>query len=776
VGGAAHFVAGSIFGEDTIRRMRLSRVSAGVMAAVASLSLGCAGSLAEGPAREMRLRHIVLYQNGLGYFERTGVLQSDRLTLQFREREVDDVLKSVVFVEEGLGPNDRPSTVTARLPQNDHRGDPEAATSVELVLTPATARPVSIAYAVPTAAWKATYRVILPAADDKKAKTVLLQAWALIDNVGDEDWNSVKITLATGAPLSYVSDLRSPTMIDRPQLTGVYGPSSQVNGPILAESTRGTDSDHDGILDAEDACPREPGTSDPGAGKNGCPRAMRVVVSSSEIRILQRVSFDKNADTVPAAAKALVSEIARVLVQNPQIRSIEIAGHASNDEKEAGDLGYRRAAAVRAALIREGVVTEMRVKSYGADRPIGVSTTEEGRKQNRRVEFQILDSSGGASSGVAKQNGEPSPVTTFAPGGFETGAMARTPAAAGAAEAVAGTLRYAIENPVTLPKKSSALITLINQAVPGEDVLFYRPDPAAPASALRPFRAARIEGRGDLGLLAGSVSVFSGGTFVGEGVLTKLSPGDTATIPYAIDGSTEVRPREDTARKALRIVTLVRGTVTVEDEETVTTTYDIQAGRLVPERLFLRHDRRGGFEVASPKKEEAEISNEAVVASVGITAGKPAKIAIVETRKVTRALELVAQTWTELGAYAEGTKLDAETKKKLSRAIELVRDLRRALDEVEEIRRRREDLSERSAELRESIRSIEKTAQAEALRKTLLERLTAATKQIDEDAEKLARRSEDVATLRAELKETLRDLRIEPAKSPEAAALPASPG
>src|SRR5262245_56008496 len=117
--------------------MRPSLTTCLVTAAISSL-LGCAGSLAQGPSPELRLRHIVLYQNGLGYFERTGVLQSDHITLQFREREVDDVLKSVVFVEEGLGPNDRPSTVTARLPQGSSRDDREAPTSIELVLSPMT--------------------------------------------------------------------------------------------------------------------------------------------------------------------------------------------------------------------------------------------------------------------------------------------------------------------------------------------------------------------------------------------------------------------------------------------------------------------------------------------------------------------------------------------------------------------------------------------------------------------------------------------------------------
>jgi outer membrane protein OmpA-like peptidoglycan-associated protein len=740
-----------------------------VLSLLGSLAFGCGGTFSQGPSPELRLRHIVLYQNGLGYFERTGVLAGDHVTLRFREREVNDVLKSVVFVEEGLGPNERPSTVTARLPEGASHEDPEAPVSLDLVLTPATSRPVSIAYAVPAAAWKATYRVILPAEGDKADKDhkVLLQAWALIDNIGDEDWDAVKITLATGAPLSYASDIRSPTMIERPELRGIYGPSQQVNGPVVAENTPGVDSDHDGIADALDACPREPGS--PGEGsRNGCPQFTHVTVSATEIRILQKVQFDKGSDKLPASAQGLVEAIAQTLLTNKQIRAIEIAGHASNDEKNAADLGYRRAAAVRAALVRQGVTAELSLKSYGADRPLAPSTTEDGRKLNRRVEFAITDQTRDedhrAAGGAAPKTHEPAAVS---PGAFEINALSQAPAAATSAEAVAGTLRYAIDNAVTLPKKSSALITLINDTVPGEDVLLYRPDPAAPASALRPFRAVRIESRGDLALLAGSVSVFSGGTFVGEGVLAKLSPGETTSIPYAIDGSTEVRSKEERATKPIGIVSLARGVLVVEDEERVTTTYEIAAGHLVPKRIFVRHARRAGYEHAGPK-EGAEVTPDAVIASAALSPSAKSQLTVTESRTVRRTLDLATTTWTELGAYADGTKLDAETKKKLSHVIELVRDLRKALDEADELRKRREDLAERSAELRESIRSIEKTPQADALRKTLLDRLAASTKEMDEDAEKLARRSEEVATLRAELKETLRDL-----ASPAAPASPA---
>jgi hypothetical protein len=144
-------------------------------------------------------------------------MPGERLTLRFREREVDDVLKSMVVVEQNLGPNETPSTVSALLPRSGQASGPEDPTEIELVFSPAARRPMSIAYAVPTAARKATYRVILPARGQKE-KRALLQAWALISNIGDEDWSEVNVTLATGAPLDAANDELDPLRRRRAEL------------------------------------------------------------------------------------------------------------------------------------------------------------------------------------------------------------------------------------------------------------------------------------------------------------------------------------------------------------------------------------------------------------------------------------------------------------------------------------------------------------------------------------------------------------------------------
>jgi hypothetical protein len=81
-------------------------------------------------------------------------------------------------------------------------------------------------------AWKTSYRLFISApkettsAKEKKEdsplnaetfkRAVQIQGWAIIDNVLDEDWENVDLTLVTGLPVSFIYDSYSPAWILRP--------------------------------------------------------------------------------------------------------------------------------------------------------------------------------------------------------------------------------------------------------------------------------------------------------------------------------------------------------------------------------------------------------------------------------------------------------------------------------------------------------------------------------------------------------------------------------
>ena len=83
-----------------------------------------------------------------------------------------------------------------------------------------------------------------------------------------------------------------------------------------------------------------------------------------------------------------------MLLLNPQITKVEVQGHTDNVGTEDTNLrlSQRRAQAVRNYLISKGVRrSRLDAKGYGNSAPIATNDTEDGRGQNRRVQFEIVE-------------------------------------------------------------------------------------------------------------------------------------------------------------------------------------------------------------------------------------------------------------------------------------------------------------------------------------------------------------------------------------------------
>ncbi len=154
------------------------------------------------------------------------------------------------------------------------------------------------------------------------------------------------------------------------------------------------DTDGDGIPDAEDACPSERGGPDPDPKKHGCPH---VEVTKTEIVINRQVQFKFGKSsldqTVDPVSDDLLTEVRDAIVNHPEIKLIEVQGHADNvgPEEYNQNLSQTRAAAVRTWLVRRGIEpTKLVAKGYGSKVPRASNDTDQGRQENRRVQFLIV--------------------------------------------------------------------------------------------------------------------------------------------------------------------------------------------------------------------------------------------------------------------------------------------------------------------------------------------------------------------------------------------------
>lgn len=153
--------------------------------------------------------------------------------------------------------------------------------------------------------------------------------------------------------------------------------------------TRGCplDSDGDGVPDYLDKCPNT--TKGLKVDATGCVRDAQTIV-------LQNVNFEFDKSTLTADAKTVLNDVAKGLVSQKDLR-VEIAGHTDSKGSNAYNqkLSQSRAASVKSYLISQGVAPGQLVsKGYGEVQPVATNDTDEGRAQNRRVEFRVLSQPG----------------------------------------------------------------------------------------------------------------------------------------------------------------------------------------------------------------------------------------------------------------------------------------------------------------------------------------------------------------------------------------------
>ncbi len=151
------------------------------------------------------------------------------------------------------------------------------------------------------------------------------------------------------------------------------------------------DRDSDGVVDRFDNCPDEPGPAENG----GCAKTQLVVITEAKLEIKDKVFFDTDKDTIKKKSFPLLDNVAAVLQAHPEIKKVRVEGHTDNVGPDAHnkDLSERRAKSVRKYLIDQGHVDAGRLDAagYGPDRPIADNATDDGRAQNRRVEFVIVE-------------------------------------------------------------------------------------------------------------------------------------------------------------------------------------------------------------------------------------------------------------------------------------------------------------------------------------------------------------------------------------------------
>lgn len=146
------------------------------------------------------------------------------------------------------------------------------------------------------------------------------------------------------------------------------------------------DTDGDGVLDRDDLCPTVKGVRE----NRGCP-PIKEHEKIALKKAFDNLLFETGKDVIVASSFPSLNELAEIMKKNAGSK-LHLEGHTDNvgEDYNNMDLSQRRAESVKMYLRTRGVDGDrIYTAGYGETRPKASNDTESGRKQNRRVEFNL---------------------------------------------------------------------------------------------------------------------------------------------------------------------------------------------------------------------------------------------------------------------------------------------------------------------------------------------------------------------------------------------------
>jgi len=699
----------------------------------------------------LQLSKVVLYRNGVGYFERGGKVSGDVFTIRVRKDQVNDLLKSLTVVERKGG-----RAVSISMPL-----DPRAWANAAI----ATLGPGSGSLAEVLDKLRGT-EVTLSTSDDSITGRVLIVEVLAPETKKDGEANQVdyKVTLIRDDQMSVV------------KLSKVTGITLH-NDDISMQFQRSLDATAgEGMFQQVDVTIRL-------AGDHSHDLLVSYVVGAPMWKPTYRVVLPEQ-----GKGKALLQgwavvdnttgedwrEVKLSLTSGAPI-AFRYDLHTPRDvvRTDLSSVGSTRRAQ---AAIGESTYGQPASEAAPAPAPVATSTpyredakTAPAKKPARSTKApSVYDKSpaSGAASGYAG-GGESWNGPADEPAAVDAEQLARSMQASTTSKSVSGLSRYDLGELLTVPDGTSTMVAIINEQVDGEETFLFKPGGGGQGYESNPYRVIRFKNSTPFALESGPISIYSGGSFVGEGISEPVSAGVAVTIPFAVESSLLVASSADYNGDDVRLVRIVRGVLEIEQFGRRTTTWRVTAQQPRPNdtTLYVRQQKMGGNYELSPRPPGTEDLPDAYLIPFTLP-GKAteAKLAVVEQTPSRTTISIWESRALVLLEGILANNPDQATRAKLDPIVKLRQEIGRIDTEIEGKTRTRAELDQRANETRANLEAIKKDPAANALRKRLSDRL----EQFAKDGDKLGRDIVELSTKRTEKKIALEDamqsLDLTPAK------------
>jgi len=225
-----------------------------------------------------------------------------------------------------------------------------------------------------------------------------------------------------------------------------------------------------------------------------------------------------------------------------------------------------------------------------------------------------------------------------------------------------GQFEFTIRNPVSLDRRMSAMLPLVESQIDARKLLIYS------GNGRYPRLGAELTNTSGMKLPAGPVTVYDGGVYAGDALIEFWNEDEKRLISFGEDLSVTAST-SDTNTRAVSSVNISGGVMKINRNMIFVKTYTFINSGSVSKSLVVEHNKTAQTELVSPTAAEQTAS--AYRFNVTLPANRDTILAVSEQRPVSESITLLSQRPETLLSYTTNQEIPAGVRQALQRAVEL---------------------------------------------------------------------------------------------------------
>ncbi|MCG6881192.1 MAG: hypothetical protein LJE96_18875 [Deltaproteobacteria bacterium] len=277
---------------------------------------------------------------------------------------------------------------------------------------------------------------------------------------------------------------------------------------------------------------------------------------------------------------------------------------------------------------------------------------------------------------------------------------------------------YRIDHPVTIDQNRSALVPIVSKDIEGQAVDLYNEK----TSIQHPLAGIRLKNTTGLTLEGGPLTVLKGGTYAGEALVKSLKPNEQRYITYAVDLGLHVNTKKGSTTEPVDRVVINRGLMRLHRGIIETRSYNLNNKNPQPRTVVIEHPYHSDWKLLEPQK-PLETTDNYLRFEVTVSGDEATAFVVKEIRDVWESFSVSNLTPDNILIFARQKYLDDQTLKQLEKIVAVKTELARIENELKTVQTEREQIFKDQRRLRENLQSLGQTSEEKGLRSRYIQQL-----------------------------------------------------